>query len=494
MRLYAIMNTSLADHIVLHLHMGDNRTESVRLRSMDKNTQEKENMNTDLKEKSLQGKASQEKSPEGKKSQGKTSEKKTSKKMTTQKRASQVRNSRKKAVQDSWFVTRARLFRMVSVGVVDEPVNQAYDIISTGALIANLIVSVLATFEDLNAAYGGWFLLIEQATVFFFGVDYVLRVITAPELYPGNSRAGAVAKYCFSLTGIIDLLSFLPYYLPVFFPSGVAAFRMFRVVRILRLFRINAYYDSLNVITEVIASKKQQLLSSVFIIATLMLGSSLCMYSLEHEAQPEVFRNAFSGIWWSVSTMLTVGYGDIYPITPMGKFFSICITFLGVGMVAIPTGIISAGFVEQYTRFKQIGEYGEEARMRFVHIRLLPEDDWTGRTIAELNLPHRMMIAVILRGKETVLPKGDVTLLADDRLIIGAVPLKGEDPMELKEITIGAHHIWNGFAIEELDLSRRAFIVAVHRSGRWLTPKGSLILREGDEVYMYRKVHKSEMA
>ena len=87
-----------------------------------------------------------------------------------------------------------------------------------------------------------------------------------------------------------------------------------------------------------------------------------------------------------------------------------------------------------------------------------------------------------------------MTLLADDKLIIGAVPLKGEDPMELKEITIGAHHIWNGFAIDELDISRSAFVVAVHRGGRWLAPKGSLILREGDEVYMYRKVHKSEMA
>ena len=412
----------------------------------------------------------------------------------TQDRETQGKKTLRKKTSDNWLATRARLFRMVSVGVVDEPVNQAYDIISTGALIANLIVSVLATFENLNAAYGSWFLLIEQVTVFFFGVDYVLRVITAPELYPESSRAGAVVKYCLSMTGIIDLLSFLPYYLPVFFPSGVAAFRMFRVVRILRLFRINAYYDSLNVITEVIASKKQQLLSSVFIIATLMLGSSLCMYSLEHEAQPEVFRNAFSGIWWSVSTMLTVGYGDIYPITPMGKFFSICITFLGVGMVAIPTGIISAGFVEQYTRFKQIGEYGDEIRMRFVHIRLLPEDDWAGKTIQELKLPHRMMIAVIRRGDETILPKGDVTLLADDKLIIGAVPLKGEDPMELKEITIGAHHIWNGFAIDELDISRRAFVVAVHRGGRWLAPKGSLILREGDEVYMYRKVHKSEMA
>ena len=399
-----------------------------------------------------------------------------------------------KSKKGKWPVIRANLFRMVSVGVIDEPINQIYDVISIGAVVANLVVSVMSTFDNLTAVYGSIFTTVEQVTVFFFAVDFVLRVITAPELYPEESEPRAVFKYCTSLSGIIDILSFLPYYLPVVFPSGIAAFRMFRVVRILRLFRINAYYDSLNVITEVLKSKRQQLLSSVFIIATLMLGSSLCMYSLEHEAQPEVFKNAFSGIWWSVSTMLTVGYGDIYPITPMGKFFSICITFLGVGMVAIPTGIISAGFVEQYTRFKQIGEYGEEVRMRFVHIRLLPEDDWTGKTIQELNLPHRMMIAVILRGKETVLPKGDVTLLEDDKLIIGAVPLKGEDPMELKEITIGAHHIWNGFAIEELDLSRRAFIVAVHRGGRWIAPKGSLILREGDEVYMYRKVHKSEMA
>ena len=102
---------------------------------------------------------------------------------------------------------------------------------------------------------------------------------------------------------------------------------MFRVVRIFCLFRINAYYDSLNVITEVITSKRQQLVSSVFMIAILMLASSLCMNSLENAAQPHVFTNTFSGIWWSVSTLLTVGYGDIYPITTMGRIFSICITF-----------------------------------------------------------------------------------------------------------------------------------------------------------------------
>lgn len=132
------------------------------------------------------------------------------------------------------------------------------------------------------------------------------------------------------------------------------------------MFRINSYYDSLTVIKDVIYGKRQQLISSVFIILVLMIGSSLCMYSLEHEAQPEVFENAFSGIWWAASTLLTVGYGDIYPITAIGKMFGIFITFLGVGMVAIPTGIISAGFVEQYSTIKKKTEYGYESDMHFI--------------------------------------------------------------------------------------------------------------------------------
>ena len=130
-------------------------------------------------------------------------------------------------------------------------------------------------------------------------------------------------------------------------------FRMLRVARIFHLFRLNAKYDSFNIITTVLYEneKRNQIISSVFIVFILMLASSLCMYSVEHEAQPTVFRNAFSGIWWSMSTLLTVGYGDIYPVTTLGRIMAICIAYLGVGAVAIPTGIISAGFVEQYQLF-----------------------------------------------------------------------------------------------------------------------------------------------
>ena len=398
-----------------------------------------------------------------------------------------TRYGMKKNSNDPWPAVRAKLFKMVSVGVIDEPINQAYDTISIVALLANLLVSVMATFDNLQAAYGSIFLLVEQVPVFLFGVDYVLRVITAPELYPEETPAGAAAKYCLSLSGIIDLLSFLPYYLPVFFPSGVAAFRMFRVVRILRLFRINAYYDSLNVITEVLKSKKQQLLSSAFIIATLMLGSSLCMYSLEHEAQPEVFSNAFSGIWWAASTLLTVGYGDIYPITPLGKLFGICITFLGVGMVAIPTGIISAGFVEQYTQFALLGDKRRDETLRFISIELTPGDSWTNQAIRELKLPAGLLIAIVRRGKDSIVPNGDLVLEAGDIVVLGAEPLPGTDNMELREMTISSKHKWKDQAIRDLDISRQTFIIMVKRGDRKIVPRGSTVLQEGDSVYMYKK-------
>ena len=382
---------------------------------------------------------------------------------------------------------RQRLFRMVSVGVVDDPINGSYDIISTLALLANLLAAFAVTFDNVRAAYGPLLNKIEAVTVAFFAVDYMLRLVTAKYLYPDLSEGKAVLRYVLSFSGIVDLLSFLPYYLPVFFPAGAAVFRLFRIVRIFRLFRINAYYDSLNVITEVIVSKKQQLLSSVFIVIVLMLASSLCMYSLEHDAQPEVFRNAFSGIWWSVSTLLTVGYGDIYPITTAGKAFGIVISFLGVLIVAIPTGIISAGFVEQYSRFKRMGDYAQEAELNFISVELGARDPWSGKCIKDLLLPRGALIASVQRGGETIVPRGDVLLRAGDRLIICAEAVKLDENVSLREVVLGRAHEWTGTAIKDLDISRQTYIVMVRRRGTMLVPHGSMKLMEGDTVILYSK-------
>ena len=380
---------------------------------------------------------------------------------------------------------RRRIFEVVEIGAADDLLSRGYDFFGSLVVVLALAASVAATFDGAEARCGALLDTVELATSAFFAVDYVLRVWTARCLYPTLTPGKATVRYVSSIGGLIDLVSFLPTFLPVFFPSGMVAFRMFRVVRIFRLFRINAYYDSLHVITEVLRSKRQQLLSSVFIILTLMLASSLCMYSLEHEAQPEVFRNAFSGIWWSVSTLLTVGYGDIYPITTAGKIFGIVITFLGVGMVAIPTGIISAGFVDQYSRIKRISEYGQASDVHFIQVYLRKKDAWVGKTIRDAGLPGGVIAAAIQRGGRIVMPRGDTVLQAGDTLVLGAQGFRNDQHIDLKEITLRRQNPWVGQHIRELDISRRTLIVLVRRDGKALIPHGDLRLREGDTVVLY---------
>lgn len=191
---------------------------------------------------------------------------------------------------------------------------------------------------------------------------------------------------------------------------------MLRVARIFHLFRLNAKYDSFNIITTVLYEKRNQIISSVFIVFILMLASSLCMYSVEHEAQPTVFRNAFSGIWWSMSTLLTVGYGDIYPVTTLGRIMAICIAYLGVGAVAIPTGIISAGFVEQYQRKSGILDY-HRADIREI-AELFVDKQYAGKTVEELEETEQFNVYLLLRDGLSVLPQKDLILKQNDIIII----------------------------------------------------------------------------
>ena len=384
-----------------------------------------------------------------------------------------------------WEKRRKRISTIIEIGSTGDYASRAYDMVYCIALLANLAASIMDTFQELRTDWGTLLMHMESITVFFFAVDCVLRIWTATCVHPGYSQPQAIRKYVFSFAGIVDILSFLPHYLPLFFPAGMAAFRMIRVVRIFRLFRINAYYDALNVISEVIARKRQQLISSVFIILVLMVASSLCMYSLEHEAQPEVFANAFSGIWWSVSTLLTVGYGDIYPITTLGKLFGIVISFLGVGMVAIPTGIISAGFVDQYSHIKKLSEYAQEAEIQFIKIRLTRSDRWTGQAIRDISLPTGILLAAVKRGQDVLLPHGDLILNAGDTLILGAKNYPDDTHIELKEATLKEHHPWNGLQIQDLDISRKTVVVAVYRKKKLLSPHAELVLLEGDKVILY---------
>ena len=384
---------------------------------------------------------------------------------------------------------RKRLFHILEVGPEEDTIGRSYDIINLLSILLNLFVSILYTFEEYRTLYGPLLLRIEAGTVAFFAADYVLRLFTAKYLYPKLPTHRAVWQYFRSFKGMIDLVSFLPYYLPIFFPGGAPAFRLFRVLRLFRLFRVNAYYDSFSVILEVLDKKRPQLISSVFIIAILLLGSSLCMYSLEHDAQPDVFKNAFSGIWWAVSTLLTVGYGDIYPITPLGQSLSIFITFLGVGMVAIPTGIISAGFVDQYSRLKRISEYGKEDDVNFIKVQVTETDNWNGKMIMDLGLPDGIIVAAIQREDDVLIPRGNTELHVGDALVLGAPSMDHDHPIDLKEVILRRQHPWNGKRIRDLDISRLSIIIMIKREGKSFIPNGNTVLMEGDRVILYTQIN-----
>lgn len=307
---------------------------------------------------------------------------------------------------------RRRIFNIIQIGNRDDWVSRGFDIVLTIVIMLNVIVAFMETFDDLSEFFG-LFKVIEIITVAFFCVEYVLRIVTADYLYPKDGPVKARLHFMISFDGIVDLLTILPF----LFLSGFIAFRILRIFRIFHLFRINTQYDSFNVITLVLKEKWKQIGSSLVIIIVIMLSASLGMYSVEHNAQPENFKNAFSGMWWSVSALLTVGYGDIYPITVVGKIMGILIAFLGVGVVAIPTGIISAGFVEQFrlksnasAKLKDVNEIGE--------IVITSDHEMLGKRVSQVSDKLDIEILLVLRGELSLFPTDNLVLQKNDIVVL----------------------------------------------------------------------------
>lgn len=306
---------------------------------------------------------------------------------------------------------KEKIFNIIQIGDKSNRVSRFFDIFITITILSNILVTFLQTFEALRNLFP-IFKTVEYLSIFIFCVEYLLRIWTADDLYPNLNKGRARLHFLLSFDGVVDFLTIVP----VFFLSGFVIFRMLRVARIFHLFRLNAKYDSFNVITTVLYEKRNQIFSSVFIVMILMLASSLCMYSVEHEAQPEIFKNAFSGIWWSMSTLLTVGYGDIYPVTSLGCGMAICIAYLGVGAVAIPTGIISAGFVEQYQRKSSLMNIREEDIKEIAEIFI--DHRYADKTVEEMEKMDQIKIFLILREDLSILPQKDTMLRMNDIVVI----------------------------------------------------------------------------
>ena len=389
---------------------------------------------------------------------------------------------------------KKRIFHIIQIGTNDDIASRAFDIFIVVMIFLNLFVTLFATF-DISEDYKTVVDVIEWGTVIIFTIEYLLRLWTASYLFPNKSYWGAKLAFVVSFFGLIDLLSILPTYLPLIFPAGAVAFRMFRVIRIFRLFKVNAKYDAFNIITDVLKEKRKQLFSSLIMILILMVAASLCMYGLEHVKQPTVFKNAFSGIWWSASTILTIGYGDIAPQTTGGKIMAMIISFLGVGMVAVPTGIISAGFVEQYQKVKRFTDESEVRALRFVTSLVDAKHAWAGKLLKDIVFPPQLLLAVILRGdggnEEEIIPEGSTRIQTGDTLVFAAKRYDGAKSINLQEVEVKDEHPWVNRAIRDLDISQLDLIVSIERRGKLLIPNGSTVIKKGDTLVIYSKRQQS---
>jgi voltage-gated potassium channel len=231
----------------------------------------------------------------------------------------------------------------------DELIDRIVAVILMILILISVGTVILETVDEYNAAYGNLFHAIEVVSVAIFTVEYLLRLWIAP-LDPKFAGRFGRLRYALSLMAIIDLLAILPTFLPMFFPMDLLFLRFLRTFRLFRLFKMSRYVESFNRLDDAILAKKESLLVSVAMIAILLLFSSILMYLVEHQAQPDKFPSIPAAFWWGIVTLTSVGYGDTYPITPLGKLLGGITAFLGVAMFALPTGIFAAGFAEELAK------------------------------------------------------------------------------------------------------------------------------------------------
>jgi voltage-gated potassium channel len=257
------------------------------------------------------------------------------------------------------------------LGLVEKnsPRNRYYEYFNSFILILiilNIAVIIIESFEGIYSAHMQFFRQFEIFSVAVFSVEYLMRLWSADLVH----RCGAVRSrvaFVLSPMAIIDLLAILPFYLPMFLPIDLRFLRVLRLLRIFRIFKLKRYIGAIDVISDVFRKKKEDLLVTFVVAFFVMLVSSTIMYYAEHDAQPQSFSNIVASFWWAVATLTTVGYGDIYPITAVGKVISSVIAFIGIGLVALPTGIISAGFIDEMHLARDKKEHEEKGTIVCPH-------------------------------------------------------------------------------------------------------------------------------
>jgi voltage-gated potassium channel len=225
------------------------------------------------------------------------------------------------------------------------PAHRIFYIIITTLILLNIVLVTISTIDSISIKYFKFVIGFDLFIIIIFTIEYILRIWSCNINARFRCRFGRL-KYARQPVIILDLLAILPFYIVYFTPIDNSFAMIGRILRLVRLFRFGFFASAISVIADAIKRKSRELLITVIGVIILVFFCSYIIYHAENRAQPEVYSSIPNSIYWAFVTISTVGYGDMTPITPFGRFFAAIVAFLGVGIIVVPTGIVSSGIAE----------------------------------------------------------------------------------------------------------------------------------------------------
>ena len=250
---------------------------------------------------------------------------------------------------------RKRVYEIIEKAKDGDKASAIFDSFLIILILLNVAAVICNSFDNLNNSYNKFFTIFEYISVSIFSIEYLLRIWTAPEKFPPSEKWPlffSYLRFIFSFMGIVDLCAIMPFFLP-FVIIDLRIVRILRLFRLLSALKLTRYNKSFDLIGRVFKNEKDKLFMTIFIVGVMLLLAASIMYAVENTVQPEAFPNILATLWWAVVTLTTVGYGDVYPVTVLGKLLSGVISILGIILIALPSGIISSGFIKEYDKEKK---------------------------------------------------------------------------------------------------------------------------------------------
>lgn len=302
---------------------------------------------------------------------------------------------------------RKRTWDVLEAGRSGDALSLFVDGLVMTLVAGNVIAVILESVDSIGVAYHDLFVGFEKASVAVFTAEFVLRLWAAAEdeptattsAHPGaaphDSAARRRFRYLRSPMAIIDVLAIAPFYLSAFFAIDL---RFLRVLRLLRIVKLSRYSSALSRMTEVFRMQRSALAAAFFLLSVAVVLSASILHVVESSAQPEHFGSIPDAMWWAVVTLTTVGYGDVTPITPMGKLIASSISIIGIGMVALPTSLFASGFAYVMSRSEHLLE--EEAREALADGVITDDEAFAYEELAErLNVEPEVAEEIILAAR-----------------------------------------------------------------------------------------------